>query len=78
MTLSLTNWARAVEPPLATENLLENTDGVLRPPEGGGGRSTPSVFSRDGSLPPSICADERSIDAVIVSKASAWKASQSW
>ena len=41
--------------PLATENLLENTDGV------------PSVFFRDGSLLPSIYADGRYIDAVIVS-----------
>ena len=49
-----------VPPPLATENLLENTDGVLRPP---------SVFSRDGGLLPSIHADARYIDAVIVSKA---------
>ena len=47
-------------PPLATENLLENTDG---------GRSTPSVFSRGGSLLPSSYADARNIDAVDVSQA---------
>ena len=47
--------------PIATDNLLENTDGR--------GRSTPSVFSRGGSLLPSIYADARYIDAVIVSKA---------
>ena len=39
-----------------TENLLENTDGVLRPP---------SVFSRDGSMPPSSYADVCCIDDVI-------------
>ena len=38
-------------PPLATDNLLENTDGV----------------SRGGSLLPSSCADARCIDAVVVS-----------
>ena len=56
---------------MATENLLENTDRVLRPlPERGrGGRSSPSVFSRGGSLLPSIYADARYVDAVIVSKA---------
>ena len=47
---------RNKHPPLATENLLENTDG---------GRSTPSVFSRGGSLLPSIYADGRSSDDVI-------------
>ena len=38
--------------PLPTENLLENTVGVLRPPRGGrrGGRSIPSLFSRGCSL----------------------------
>ena len=37
--------------PLATENLLENTAGVLRSPSlPRGSRSTPSVFSRGGSL----------------------------
>ena len=41
--------------PLATDNLLENTDGVLRPVWGG--RSIPSVFSRGGTLLPSIYAD---------------------
>ena len=57
-------------PPLATENLLENTDGVPRPPTPVG-RSTPSVFSRSGStLLPSLYADARYIDDVIVSKAS--------
>ena len=34
-----------------------------------GGRSTASVFSRDGRLLPSIYADARYIDAVVVSKA---------
>ena len=34
-------------PPLATDNLLENTDGVLGPSRRG--RSTPAVFSRGGS-----------------------------
>ena len=55
--------------PVATENLLENTDGVLRPPmeEGRAGRSTPSVRSRCGSLllSPSASADVRSPDDVI-------------
>ena len=47
-----------------TENLLENTDGVLR--RGGEGvRGTPSVFSRDGTLLPSNYADVRYIDDVI-------------
>ena len=46
--------------PLATDNLLENTDRVLR---------LPSVFSQRGSLLPSIYADARYIDAVIVSQA---------
>ena len=36
--------------PLATENLLENTDGVLRPQPLPRGQSTPSAFSRGGSL----------------------------
>ena len=40
--------------PLVTDNLLENADGV--PPGCGGGQSTPSVFSRGGSLlPSSVC-----------------------
>ena len=47
-------------PPLATDNLLENTDG---------GRITPSLFPRGGTLLPSSYADARNIDAVIVSKA---------
>ena len=50
------------KPPLATENLPENTDG---------GRSTPASFSRvGGSLLPSVHADSRYIDAdiYIVSK----------
>ena len=53
--------------PLATEILLEGTDGLLRPaPEGNGGhRSTPLVFSRDGDLLPSSDADVRSPDDVI-------------
>ena len=34
------------------------------------GRSTPSLFSRGGTLLPSIYADARYVDAVIVSKAS--------
>ena len=37
-------------PPLATENLLENTDGVQRPRPPCLGRITPSLFSRGGSL----------------------------
>ena len=41
--------------PLATDNLLESTDGVLHP-----------KFSRGGSLLPSIYADARYIDAVVV------------
>ena len=45
-------------PPLATDNLLENADG-----------GTPSVFSRGGTLLPSVYADARYVDAVIVSKA---------
>ena len=44
--------SRNKQTPLATENLLENTDG---------GRSTPSVFSRSGSLRPSVYADARYI-----------------
>ena len=40
--------------PLATDNLLESTDGVLHP-----------KFSRGGSLLPSIYADARYIDAVV-------------
>ena len=43
-------------PPLATDHLLERTNG-----------GTPSVFSRGGSLLPSIYADARYVDAVIVS-----------
>ena len=45
--------------PLATDNLLESTDG---------GRRTTSVLSRGGTLLPCIYADSRYIDAVIVSK----------
>ena len=57
----LTNQTRMdlawpVEISLATENLLENTGGVLRPP---------SVFSRGGSLLPSSHADLRASDDVI-------------
>lgn len=52
--------------PLATDHLLENTDGVLRqPPKKRGG----SEFSRGSSLLPSTYADARYIDDVIVSKA---------
>ena len=52
---------RPVEiPSLATEDLLENTDGSW---------STPSVFSCGGTMLPSVYADARCIDAVIVSKA---------
>ena len=43
--------------PLATDNLLENTDGVPRPsPRGGEGgvRNTPSLFSRGDTLLPSV------------------------
>ena len=54
---SSNGWSK---PPLATEKLLESTDGVLRPS---------SVFSQGGSLLPSIYADARCIDAVIVSQA---------
>ena len=44
-------WATPVETlPLATDNLLENTDG---------GTPTPSLFSRGGSLLPFIYADAR-------------------
>ena len=46
---------RSKSPPLATEALLENTDG---------GRSTPSLFSRGGTLLPSMYANARYIDAV--------------
>ena len=56
------------KPPLATDNLLENTDGVPRPdvpPQLC--RGTPSVFSRGGTLLPSIYGDARYIDAVLVS-----------
>ena len=64
--------SRNKQSPFATNNLLENTDGVLRPPSprGGGGSEHPiSVLSRDGSLLPSSYADARCIDAVVVSKA---------
>ena len=45
--------------------------GCSDPPtrEGEGGQSTPSLFSRGGTLLPSIYADARCIDDVIVSKA---------
>ena len=39
------------------------------PREGGGRRSTPSVFSRGGTLLPSSYADARCVDAVIRSLA---------
>ena len=39
---------------------------------GRGVRSTPSVFSRGGSLLPSSFADARVVDAVIVSQAQLW------
>ena len=48
----------------STENMLANTDGALLtllPGGGRGGRSTLSVFSRGGSLLPSISADVRAI-----------------
>ena len=48
------------KPCLATEIMLEKTDG---------GRSTPSLYSQGGALLPSIYADVRYIGAVIVSKA---------
>ena len=55
--------------PLATENLLENTDGASPlTPRVKGGRSIPSVFSRDGTLLPSSYADARCVDGVVVSK----------
>ena len=45
-----------------TENLLENTDGVLRLIAVAGiHRSTPSLFSQGGSLLPSASADVRAI-----------------
>ena len=48
-----TGRSKSPPPPLATDNLLENTDGVLRPP-----RPIPSyLLSRGGSLLPSIYAD---------------------
>ena len=47
------------KPPLATDNLLENIDGG-RGWEGGG-RGTPSVFSRGGTLLPSMYADVRAM-----------------
>ena len=50
---------------VATENLLENTDGVGAPHH----CSLHPLFSRGGTLLPSIYADARYIDAVIVSKA---------
>ena len=56
-------WASVVPPPLATENLLESTDGVLRPTP-----APPSVFSRGGTLIPSLYTDARYLDAVIVSR----------
>ena len=50
-------------PPLATDNLPESTGGVLRPP---------SLFSRGGSLLPSVYADTHcrtvDVDAVIVAQ----------
>ena len=57
-------------PSVATETLLETTDGVLRPPTEVGGSEHPFIlFSRGGSLLPSIYADARYIDAVVLSKA---------
>ena len=60
---------------LATENLLENTNGVPHPPPpsgrgrvGGGGSEHPII----GTLLPSIYADARYIGAVIVSQAMRW------
>ena len=48
-----------------TENLLEKTLMCTPTSPEGGGRSAPSVFSRDGSLRPSSYADARSPDDVI-------------
>ena len=57
--------------PLATESLIENKDGVLQPPPPRGGVGAPHQYSLGGgSLLPSICADARYIDAVIVLQAS--------
>ena len=41
-------------------DLLEDTDGLRPPSRGGEGRRNPSLFSRGGSLQPSIYADARS------------------
>ena len=49
---------------LPTENLLEDTEGLLRPRGSGG--SNPSVTSRCGSLLPFASADARPSDDVIV------------
>ena len=49
------------KPSLATENLLEDTDGLRRPTP----PRKPSVTSRCGSLRPSMCADVHYIDDVI-------------
>ena len=54
-----------IPPPLATDNLLESTEGVLRPP---------SVFARGCSLLPCSHADACCVDAVIVSKAACRRA----
>ena len=58
--------------PLATESLLENKNGALQPPPPPEGEvGAPHQYSLGGgTLLPSICADARYIDAVIVSQAS--------
>ena len=69
---ALVEYGRSKSPPLATENLLENTDGVLRPPppEVGAPHQYFSVLS--GRYPAtSIHADARYVDAVFVKKATA-------
>ena len=61
-------------PPLTPEKLLENTDLKSEYPIILGGLEHPiSVLSRGGSLPPSIYADARYIDAVVVSQANGLK-----
>ena len=54
---------------LATNNLLENTDGVLRAPLPSPPWEYPISVLSGGTLLPSIYADARYIDAVIVSQA---------
>ena len=58
----LVPWPVEIRKPLPTENLLEDTDGLPRPPFLKGGRSNPSVSSRCGS---SASADVRTSGDVI-------------